>query len=67
MIHMAAISVGSNVYPSRQAQIALLDIKEVTIPPEYTDYTNVFSPNSAAELPKHTSINDHSIDLIDDK
>ena len=45
----------------------MLDVKEVIIPTEYLDYINVFLPNSAAELPKHTGINDHPIDLIDDK
>ena len=36
-------------------------------PLEYADYTNVFSPNSAAELPEHIGIDDHPIDLINDK
>ena len=67
VVHMAALSVGSNVHPSRQAQIALLDVKKVTISPKYTDYTNVFSPDSATELPEHTGINNHPINLIDDK
>ena len=44
-----------------------MDVKEVTIPSEYANYTNVFSPNSAAEFPEHTGINNHPIDLIDDK
>ena len=67
VVHMAAFSVGSNVHPSWEAQIASLDVKKVTIPSEYADYTDVFSPDSAAELPKHTGINNHLIDLIDDK
>ena len=67
VVHIAALSVGSNIHLSRQAQIASLDVEEVTIPAEYLDYTDVFSPNSVAELPKHTGINDHPINLIDDK
>ena len=68
VVQMAALSmVDSSVHPSRQAQISSLDVKEVTIPSEYADYTDVFSPDSAAELPEHTGINDHLIDLIDDK
>ena len=67
VVYMAALSMGSNVHPSRQAQIALLDVKKVTISPKYTDYTNVFSPDSATELPEHTGINNHPINLIDDK
>ena len=67
VVHIAALSVDSNVHPSRQAQIALLDVEEVIIPSEYTEYTDVFSSDSAAEPPKHTDINDYSINLIDDK
>ena len=67
VVYMAAFSLGSNVHPSWQAQIALLDVKEVTIPAEYLDYIDVFSLNSMAELLEHTGINDHPINLIDDK
>ena len=68
VVHMEALSVvDSSVYPSWQAQISLLDVQEVTIPFEYADYTNVFSPDSATELLEHTGINNHLIDLIDDK
>ena len=35
----------------------------VTIPAEYSDHTNVFPSDSAAVLPKHTGVNNHSIDL----
>lgn len=45
----------------------MLDIKKVSIFSKYADYTNVFSPDFAVELPEHTSINDHFIDLINDK
>ena len=67
VVHMAALSVDSNVHASWRAQISTMDVEKVTIPSEYADYTDVFSPDSAAELPKDTSINDHLIDLIDDK
>ena len=68
VVHMAATSVraASNVYPSQQAQIASLEVEEITIPSEYANYTDVFSPDSAAELPKHIGINHHPIDLIND-
>lgn len=65
---MAALNiVDSNIYPFWHAQIALLEAEKVTIPSKYTDYINVFSPNSTVELPKYTDINDHLIGLIDDK
>ena len=68
VLHMAALSVvDSSVHPFRQAQISSLDVKEVIIPSKYADYTNVFSPDFAVELPEHTSINNHPINLIDDK
>ena len=35
------------------------------IPPEYIDYTDVFSPNLVMELPKNTGINKHVIELIE--
>ena len=65
---MAAISTrtDSNIHPSR-AQITLLDVEEVAIPPEYADYTDVFSPDYAAELLEHTGIDNHNIGLVDGK
>ena len=32
----------------------------------YFDYTNVFSSDSMAKLSKHTGINNHLINLVDD-
>ena len=68
VIYITALSIrNSNIHPSWNVQIALLEIEKVTIPSEYIDYTNVFFPNFAVELPEYTDINDHSIDWIDDK
>ena len=33
----------------------------------YSDHTNVSSPNSIAELPKHSNINNYPINLVDNK
>ena len=67
VVHVASllgsVSEAKNIYSSRQAQTASLDVEEVTIPAEYLDYTDVFSPDSAAELPEHIGFNDHPIDL----
>ena len=38
----------------------------VKLPPEYNEYSDVFSDSGAAELPKHGPA-DHAIDLIDGK
>ncbi len=37
------------------------------VPSEYADFADVFSPKLAAELPEHTGINDHAIELVDDR
>ena len=38
-----------------------------SIPTEYSDFADVFSPELASELPEHTEINDHAIELVDDR
>ena len=38
----------------------------ISIPTEYSDFANVFSPELASELPEYTGINDHAIKLVDD-
>ena len=55
------------IYFSYQAQVAMLTNKEIGILVEYSNFSNVFSSNSAAELPEHTKINNHPINLLDDK
>ena len=39
-------------------------IAPTKVPVEYTDFA--FSPDLASELPEHTGINDHAIELVDD-
>ena len=55
------------IYVSCQAQVAALISEETGIPTEYSDFSNVLSSDSAAELPEYSGINDHPIDLLDDK
>ena len=45
----------------------MLTSKENRIPDEYSDFSRVFSSDSAAELPEHTGINNHPINLLDNK
>ncbi len=70
IVHIAALSVdsGDEVHPSRRAQIAHLKADDVPnkVPCEYADFADVFSPKLAVELPEHTEINDHAIELVDD-
>ena len=37
------------------------------VPPEYADYADVFSFDLAMKLPKNIGINEHAIELQDDK
>ena len=55
------------IYPFCQAQVAMLTGEKTGIFAEYSDFSNVFSSDSATELLEHTRINDHSINLLNDK
>ena len=71
VVHVAFLespSQESDVHPSCRAQIAALVANEAptSIPTEYSDFADVFSPELASELPEHTGINDHAIELVDD-
>ncbi len=56
------------MHPSRRTQITHLKADEALteVPNEYADFADVFSPKLTAELPEHTGINDHAIELVDD-
>ena len=57
------------VHSKRQVQVrALLFNKALTeVPVEYSDYSIVFSAENAAELPKNTEMNEHTIKLEEGK
>ncbi len=61
--------MSDKVHPLKKAQIAHLKVDEppTTIFSKYTNFTDVFSPQLAIELPKYTSINNHAIELLDDR
>ena len=70
IIHVASLSstllvASFDVQPLRKPQISGLIAKETPtkIPAEYSDFADVFSPDLATELPKHTEINTYAIDL----
>ena len=69
VVHVAALAEPTTmpIYPSCQAQVAALSSEETGIPAKYSDFSNVFSSDFAAELPEHTRINNHLINLLDDK
>ena len=69
VVHIAALAELTTmpIHPSCQAQINMLMSEETGIPAKYSDFSNIFSSDSAAELPEHTGINNHPIDLLNNK
>ena len=59
VVHVTSLTSSAGVYPSRRPQIAGLIAEEAPtkVPVEYADFADVFSPDLASELPKHTGIN----------
>ena len=55
------------MYTFYQAQVATLTSEKTRTPAEYSDFSDVFSSDSTVELLKHTRINDHPINLLDNK
>ena len=70
VLYVAALSVDSSdeMHPSKRAQIAHLkaDKALIKVPSEYADFADVFSLKLATKLLKHTKINNHAIELVDD-
>ena len=60
-------SFSLNIYPFWRPQISGLIAKEAPtkVSAKYLDFADVFSPDLASKLPKHTRINDHTIKLVD--
>ena len=69
VVHIAALAKPTVmlIYFFCQAQIALLMNEKTGIFTEYSDISDIFSLDSMADLPKHNKINDHLINLPDDK
>ena len=57
------------VHSERQAQVGalLFDKAPTKVPAEYSDYSDVFSAENAAELPENTGMNEHAIKLEEGK
>ena len=69
VMHVAAPAKPTTIpiHSSCQVQVTALTSEKTGIPTEYSDFSNVFSSESAAELPEYTGINNHPIDLLDNK
>ena len=57
------------VHFERQAQVGalLFDKAPTKVPAEYSNYSDVFSAENAAELPENTGMNEHAIELEEGK
>ena len=57
------------MHSKKQAQVGALFFDEalIEVPAEYSDYSNIFSAENVAELPKNTGINEHAIELEEGK
>ena len=55
------------IHLSYRAQVALLISEKTGISTEYSNVSNIFSSDSVAELLEYIRINNHSIDLLDNK
>ena len=51
------------IHSDKEAQIASLLTKKVTIQDEYSDFANVFLEEKALVLPERTKLNEHAIEL----
>ena len=69
VIHIAALAEPTTmpIHPFCQAQVVALTSEKTGIPTEYSEFCNVFSSDSAVELPKYTKINNHSTNLLNNK
>ncbi len=61
------INSGNEIHLLKRAQITHLkmDKAPTKVLSKYADFTDVFSPKLAIELPKHIKINNHAIELVD--
>ena len=57
------------MHSEKQAQVGalLFDKAPTEVSAEYSDYNNIFSTENAAKLPENTGINEHAIELKEDK
>ena len=69
VVHIVALAeqITMPIHASRQAKVALQTSKKTGISAEYFNFSDVFSSNSVVELPEYTKINNHFINLLDNK
>ena len=69
MVHIAALAeqITMPIHSSYQAKVVSQTSKKTGISAEYSNFSDVFSSNSVVELPEYTKINNHLINLLDNK
>ncbi len=71
IVHVAAFGLdsGDEVHPLKRTQIAHLKVDGALpkVPSEYADFADKFSPKFVLELSEHIRINNHAIELVDDR
>ena len=67
VVHVSSLRLRMNIHPARKAQLALLLIKKVTVPVEYSDFADVFLEKSANVHPERTWANEHAIEVEEGK
>ena len=63
VVHVA--SLNSTLLDRPQISDLIAEEAPTNVPAEYSDFANVFSPDLASELLKHTGINNHAIELVE--
>ena len=67
VLHVSSLISRMTIHPAREAQLALLLAKKVTVPTEYSDFADIFSKKSANVLSEQTEANEHAIKLEEGK
>ena len=63
VMHVSSLRSRMTIHPAREAQLALLLAKQVTVPTKYSDFADVFLEKSANVLLELTGANEHLIKL----
>ena len=67
VVHISFLGLKITIHPAREAQLALLLAKELTVPTKYSDFANIFLEKSANVFPERTGANEHAIELEESK
>ena len=67
VVYVTSLNLTPGIHQDRAAQIAFLLAKDVRIPDKYSDFADVFSGKKALVVPERTELNEHAINLEDNK